>query len=273
MPRNRMIKPEFWTSEQVLNCSRDARLLFIGLWNFADDNGVHPVSCITLKAEVFPADNLSIDEVKKLVSELIQQGLLREYAVDGKSFWLITGWQIHQKIEKPRYRYPLPESDLKSLPHSDTSAINQGSVDDNSATNRQLVDAEKKEKRKEKENYICEVETSPVTVPDPTHVASKQVFKYWQTIMDRPRAVLDDKRQRVITKALKSYSIEDLKHAIDGCKNTPYNMGKNDNGQIYDDICLILRDAEHIERFMNNAGCDSSLLNREKRNDLMAGVI
>ena len=102
---------------------------------------------------------------------------------------------------------------------------------------------EKKEKRKRKERPICEVETSPVAVSDPILSASKGVFAYWKTTMNHPRAVLDAKRQRVITKALKTYSIEDLKLAIDGCKNTPYNMGQNDNGQVYDDISLILRDA------------------------------
>ena len=42
MARIRTIKPEFWTSEQVVDCSPTARLLFIGLWNFCDDGGVHP---------------------------------------------------------------------------------------------------------------------------------------------------------------------------------------------------------------------------------------
>lgn len=37
MPRIRTIKPEYWTSEQVLDLSIPARLAFIGLWNFCDD--------------------------------------------------------------------------------------------------------------------------------------------------------------------------------------------------------------------------------------------
>ena len=56
MSRIRTVKPEFWTSEQIIACSPIARLLFIGLWNFCDDNGVHPASYIRLKAEVFPPD-------------------------------------------------------------------------------------------------------------------------------------------------------------------------------------------------------------------------
>lgn len=256
MARNRMIKPEFWTSEQVLNCSRDARLLFIGLWNFADDHGVHPASFITIKAEIFPADDFSIDEVKKLINELIQQGLLREYSIDRKSFWLVTGWHLHQRIDKPRSRYPLPESDLKFLSYGEDSANIQRSINDTSTTSRLLLGAEKKGKEKKiKEKYIREVETSPVDAFGSTYSASiEEIFSYWQETMNHPQAKLDKKRKGVIHKALQlDYSVVDLKKAINGCAQTPFNMGQNDRCQIYDDISLILRDAEHIERFINNS--------------------
>ena len=64
MSRIRTVKPEFWASEQVISCSPLSRLLFIGLWNFCDDNGVHQASYIRIKAEVFPADNFDIKEIK-----------------------------------------------------------------------------------------------------------------------------------------------------------------------------------------------------------------
>ena len=54
---------------------------------------------------------------------------------------------------------------------------------------------------------------------------------------------------------------------------TPYNMGKNDSGQVYDDISLIFRDADHIERFMNNTNCSDTEHESSSTNDLMAGVI
>lgn len=107
MARNRMIKPEFWTSEQISNCSLMARLMFIGLWNFSDDNGVHPASYKKLKAEVFPTDDYSINEIESWVSELIQQGLLHEYTITDKTYWIVTGWKKHQKIKYPTSLYPL----------------------------------------------------------------------------------------------------------------------------------------------------------------------
>ena len=63
MARIRTIKPEFWTSEQVMECSPLARLLFIGVWNFCDDAGNHPMSAKTLKALVFPGDDITSAKV------------------------------------------------------------------------------------------------------------------------------------------------------------------------------------------------------------------
>ena len=54
MARIRTVKPEFWTSEQIVECDPVARLLFIGMWNFADDHGVLPYAPMTFKIQVFP---------------------------------------------------------------------------------------------------------------------------------------------------------------------------------------------------------------------------
>ena len=110
MARIRTIKPEFWTSEQIAECSPTARLLFIGMWSFCDDNGIHPDSAKRLKMEVFPSDTIADDEIKTLVDELIKAKLLEHYIVAEQGFWRVTGWSKHQKIEKPTYRHPLPEA-------------------------------------------------------------------------------------------------------------------------------------------------------------------
>lgn len=107
MARIRTIKPEFWTSEQVVECSTTARLLFIGLWNFCDDAGRHSASISRIKMQVFPADDITQDDIAELVNELIDAGLVRPYEASGKHFWQVTGWH-HQKIDKPTYRHPPP---------------------------------------------------------------------------------------------------------------------------------------------------------------------
>jgi len=105
MARIRTIKPDFWTSEQVVECSVDARLLFIGIWNFADDAGIHPASVKRLKMEVFPGDDYLSENIRRMVDELIDNGLIIEYEVENKRYWQVTGW-VHQKIDKATYKYP-----------------------------------------------------------------------------------------------------------------------------------------------------------------------
>lgn len=116
MSRIRTIKPEFWTSEQVMECSPLARLLFIGMWNFCDDQGVHPASSKTLKAEIFPADDITIDAISNLVSELIKQRLVMEFENNFKKYWYVTGWK-HQLIKNPSTpKYPAPPKEYSASP-------------------------------------------------------------------------------------------------------------------------------------------------------------
>lgn len=114
MARIRTIKPEFWTSEQVMNCSPTARLLFIGLWNFCDDAGNHVASPKTIKANVFPGDDISSSDVQRLLAELSSNELIAYYSHENKDFLHVTGWH-HQKIDKPTYKHPA-FSEEKRLP-------------------------------------------------------------------------------------------------------------------------------------------------------------
>lgn len=106
MARIRTIKPEFWTDDKVVQVSFPARLLFIGLWNFADDSGNLENSPVQIKMRILPADSVSVPE---LLGELIGVGVLREYTVSGKNYLNIPGFTSHQVINKPsKTRLPRP---------------------------------------------------------------------------------------------------------------------------------------------------------------------
>lgn len=112
MARLRTIKPEFWVSEQIAECSTSARLTFIGIWNFSDDQGVHPAKPKTLKAELYPMDDVTVSDVQGWVDELLQAGLLAKFtATDGEDYWFVTGWERHQKIDRPTFKHPAPPPD------------------------------------------------------------------------------------------------------------------------------------------------------------------
>lgn len=98
------------------------------------------------------------------------------------------------------------------------------------------------------EQTSIEGQQSPAEAAGPTPV--QQLFMHWQVVMASPRAKLDDKRRRLIAKALKTYSLDDLKRAVAGCSRSAWHMGQNDRNAKYNSLELILRDAQKIEQFM-----------------------
>ncbi len=111
MARIRTIKPEFWTNEKILSITPLARLMFIGMWNFADDYGRMDFAPISIKARIFPADAATIDDVRSMLSELCSHDLIMIYSANGKEYIEITGWD-HQKIDKRQpSKIPAPFDD------------------------------------------------------------------------------------------------------------------------------------------------------------------
>ena len=103
--RIRTIKPEFWTDGKIVSLTPVARLLFIGLWNAADDFGLMKWQPIELKMRLLPADK---DDIEDLVDELLKQDLVRKYKVREDWFLEVKNFLMHQKIDK-RLKPRLPE--------------------------------------------------------------------------------------------------------------------------------------------------------------------
>lgn len=75
------------------------------------------------------------------------------------------------------------------------------------------------------------------------------VWDAWLQATGRTRSVLDDRRQRIIRNALKRYPLTDVVDAVRGWRNSPHHRGENDRSTVYNDLELLLRDTQHIERF------------------------
>lgn len=125
MARIRTIKPDFFSSEQVVSVSFPARLLFQGLWVFGDDEGRGKASAVELKAKVFPADSLSAGKVEDLLQELVRVKLVELYEVDGVRYWRVPGFAHHQRINRPQpAKTPPPPggvTDHSVNPHRDAA--------------------------------------------------------------------------------------------------------------------------------------------------------
>jgi hypothetical protein len=82
---------------------------------------------------------------------------------------------------------------------------------------------------------------------------SFELFKYWCDVMGKniSTSKLTPKRDKAIKARLKEgYSFEQIKEAINGCRNDPFSMGQNDRQKKFNDIELICRSGEKLESFL-----------------------
>jgi len=81
----------------------------------------------------------------------------------------------------------------------------------------------------------------------------QRVYAHWLQVMRPKRSrvpALDDKRRLKVASAIHDYGVDDCMKAIDGCRKSDFHMGRNKTGRRYDDIELIFRDQDHVERFL-----------------------
>lgn len=109
MPRIRSIKPEFWDSEDVAAASLRARLLYIAMWNWADDYGIGDATPIRLLGFAFPHDDVAVSEVPTLCEEISERFGVVFYKHQGRAYFYIPSWEEHQRTEKKaKQRVPFP---------------------------------------------------------------------------------------------------------------------------------------------------------------------
>lgn len=123
MARIRTIKPEFWTDETVVKLPFIARLLFIGMWNFADDSGALDYSPDRIKLQVLPAE--SDCDITDLIDLLAAAGLIDYWVTErGTEAITIRGWEKHQKIDNPSRKTIIREDyRKKSIPTEERVAV------------------------------------------------------------------------------------------------------------------------------------------------------
>ena len=104
MARIRTIKPEFWEDEKLAKLPVQARLLFIGTWNFADDNGVLLANPVLMKSHIFPYEDIGISTISEWIDMLVENGMLIRTTYNGKDYLVIRKFLIHQKINRKSIR-------------------------------------------------------------------------------------------------------------------------------------------------------------------------
>ena len=154
MARRRMIDPNIWQSEDFSKLSTLAKLVFIGLFSQADDEGRGRAKPIYIKSILFPYDEkVRLIDIETALSEIALNLSVTFYSVgNGNEYYSLNNWENWQTIDKPKpSKIPSPKG-FENIP---------GFIGDESATNRRRVgDASRlkekkgkgKEEEKEKEN-------------------------------------------------------------------------------------------------------------------------
>ena len=111
MARIRSVKPEFWSDRRLARrVSRDARLLYVALWNFADEHGRLQGDARYIKGNCLPYDDdIGLDDIERLLAELEASGRIQRYDHDGDPYIYLPKLAGHQRLEPAKVPSRLPE--------------------------------------------------------------------------------------------------------------------------------------------------------------------
>jgi hypothetical protein len=240
--------PAFILQDERLN--EGECLLYGFLLSFA----INRKPCKMYNAYLARVFNKSIDTIKRRIKALEDSGLIQRHYVDGKRHLKVT-------IANQILEYPEEDAELND---EKGVQICTGGECKSAPGGVQICTTDIKSdiKLDIKEKHICEVETSRAGLVTEKKAVTKEkvsskevneIIEYWKEVHNHPKAKIDDKRKNKVRAALKLFSKEDLMQAIVGCKRSPYHQGHNPGCKIHDSIDLILRDAHHIEQFIQAA--------------------
>lgn len=187
MARIRTIKPDFFTSEDIVGISPLARLLYIATWLEADREGRFVWRPKTLKLRYLPGDQCDIE---MLADELVSAGLVVTYEINGQTFAEIPTFAKHQVINNRETASTIPAR------VTDASCTREQRVTD--ATTTPLMGKEGKGKEGNEEAYAS-VPGKPATEQKPACPAEDIVRLYHEAMPDNPMVrVLNDARRKAI---------------------------------------------------------------------------
>lgn len=162
MARIRTIKPDFFTSEDIVELEPMARLLYVALWCEADREGRMAWKPRTFKMRYFPGDDCDIDA---LCDALVTRGLVSLYG-DGLAY--IPSFSAHQHVN------PREAASLFPSPNDENSCVSDASA--------RVSDVQVGKERKGKESYM---EGRVEDASEPNHEPEKKSRK-------KPRRQIDD---------------------------------------------------------------------------------
>tara|TARA_R100000808_G_C2154113_1_gene164854 strand:- start:2108 stop:3058 length:951 start_codon:yes stop_codon:yes gene_type:complete len=199
MARKRMIHPGIWTDEKFLTLkNNEARLLFIGMMNFANDEGIFKYKPISLKAQVLPLSSSKLPIIEDYIRTMLELKLLEKgHDIDGTKLLRYTNWHTYQKINHATpSKYTFTKEEIK-----DSINTNVEVSEDSSKTTSQY--------NINKSNIIKDN-----TIKSNTSSKKNQDFTFEQFYDLYPKKQAKEKAQKSFKK-LKKAEIKALKVGLD----------------------------------------------------------
>lgn len=166
MARIRSIKPEFWMDRKLARkMSRDARMLYVGLWNQADEHARLNGDLMVIKGAVFPYDDdIDLTVIDKLLDEIASAECAIRYEVDEDPYVFLPKLSKHQRLEASKVPSRLPPPPGKGGPphgrgsRADSSKprANESARDADSSESRSSTTEDPSERRKIGTNHLAE---------------------------------------------------------------------------------------------------------------------
>jgi hypothetical protein len=171
MARIRSIHPGLWTDEAFMSLSANARLLLIGLWTEAHDDGVFEWKPLTLKARIFPVDNV---DVETLLAELIAVDVIKRATGFPKEPGMIRNFRKYQRPQKPNESGLLPDEYRTYVGlKADSTLPVRDQYDTGTRKSPQMEDVGGRRKEKEVDSVADATEADASLRPAPESIPEK----------------------------------------------------------------------------------------------------
>lgn len=144
MARKRMIDPGIWSSEDFSKLTSFSKLVFIGLFSLADDEGRGKANPSYLKSMLFPyEEGIRSADIKKTLQEIASTMSVIFYTHDEKEYYALKSWGRFQTINRPS------PSDIPA-PTSDSVSTHRGLSEDSVSAHGGVMTKRKEEEKEEK---------------------------------------------------------------------------------------------------------------------------
>ncbi len=95
----RMIDSGMWSNENFAALPAMARLLQVGIINHADDQGRIKAHPAYLRSQIFPYDDVAIDDMRDWLQAIARNGTIAIYEVDSKEYIQLIKWWSYQSLQ------------------------------------------------------------------------------------------------------------------------------------------------------------------------------